>query len=615
MACNSRKVPSKTRMAARDSSCSLEASATRGESSGSRPSARSNVHRMTLAVRNTMRSRSGKGVVPSGIVSGRVKMMERVTAPFGPPTVSTSAFFNRLPMRSRQWGRRWRRCGVGEGWFVSTVSTFDAFFRNVRLPAATTAEAIDLLHDEHPPETARHDKRRDQRHHPQKERQREVIGNGRRESLGQLHPQKNEHHRVDEEHDDAPETAGHQLALGDGSGGEALGAVGHDEAGGHHGQNAGGAEPFGEQVHEERREHLVEHVDGGALVAAAPQGPHGIEAHQCPRARQPRCRRENRRPNSSAAPRAEKAPVRAAALANWKATTPDASLMSDSPESSVDWRFFRLTEEARAPTAAASVGASAAAQAKAAASGTEGTNQFSAKPTTSTVSSTSPTANDRMEPLFSHRSRGFVSRASLNRQRSDEQHEEQLGGDAHVVDGWNDQGHHRADGNLHKRQRQPRHDLAQHRRPDHAGQHDERQFQNRHARLLLTQFPIDGFDMPTPRLPCATSRTRFVPVTPPSRFALRKSILGIACPSPRPSAMPRSAEHAGNRTFRDGRTHGRKPGVHRLPVAKSGTQRFRSTLPYGEESGTRPQFAAEPKGRLRSSLPLCAIISPSEKPH
>ena len=88
--------------------------------------------------------------------------------------------------------------------------------------------------------------------------------------------------------------------------------------------------------------------------------------------------------------------------------------MSDSPESSVDWRFFRLTEEARAPTAAASVGASAAAQAKAAASGTEGTNQFSAKPTTSTVSSTSPTANDRMEPLFSHRSRGFVSRASLN---------------------------------------------------------------------------------------------------------------------------------------------------------------------------------------------------------
>ena len=88
---------------------------------------------MTLAVRNTIRSRSGKGVVPSGIVSGRVKMMERVTAPFEPPTVSTSAFFNRLPMRSRQWGRRWRRCGVGEGWFVSTVSTFDAFFRNVRL--------------------------------------------------------------------------------------------------------------------------------------------------------------------------------------------------------------------------------------------------------------------------------------------------------------------------------------------------------------------------------------------------------------------------------------------------------------------------------------------------
>ena len=40
-----------------------------------------------------------------------------------------------------------------------------------------------------------------------------------------------------------------------------------------------GAEPFGEQVHEERREYLVEHVDGGALVAAAPQGPHGVQPH------------------------------------------------------------------------------------------------------------------------------------------------------------------------------------------------------------------------------------------------------------------------------------------------------------------------------------------------
>ena len=89
--------------------------------------------------------------------------------------------------------------------------------------------------------------------------------------------------------------------------------------------------------------------------------------------------------------------------------------MSDSPDSSVDWRFFRLTDEARAPTAAASVGARAAAHAKAAARGMEGTNQFSTKPTTSTVSSTSPTASDRMAPLFSHSSRGSVLRASLNR--------------------------------------------------------------------------------------------------------------------------------------------------------------------------------------------------------
>lgn len=114
---------------------------------------------------------------------------------------------------------------------------------------------------------------------PQKKRQREVVGNGRGEGLGQLHAKKNEHHRVDEEHDDAPEAAGHQLALGDGGGGEALRAIGHDEARGHHSQNAGGVEPFGEQVHVERREHLVEHVDGGALVAAAPQGPHGVQPH------------------------------------------------------------------------------------------------------------------------------------------------------------------------------------------------------------------------------------------------------------------------------------------------------------------------------------------------
>lgn len=120
------------------------------------------------------------------------------------------------------------------------------------------------------------------------------------------------------------------------------------------------------------------------------------------------------RAKDTAASAAEKAPVRAAAMANWKATTPDASLMSDSPASSVDWRGFRPTREPSAPTAAASVGARAAAQAKAAARGMDGTNQCGTKPTTSTVSSTSPTASEKMAPLFSQSARRLMLRASSN---------------------------------------------------------------------------------------------------------------------------------------------------------------------------------------------------------
>ena len=109
-----------------------------------------------------------------------------------------------------------------------------------------------------------------------------------------------------------------------------------------------------------------------------------------------------------------------------------------------------------------------------------------------------------------------VRLASLVEQkRGDEQHEEQLGGDAHVVDGWNDQGHHRADGNLHKRQRQPRHNLAQHRRADDTSQHNERQFQNFHVRLSSSRnFPLTASIMPTPRFPWCQ---RPAPVSSPSR--------------------------------------------------------------------------------------------------
>ncbi len=45
---------------------------------------------------------------------------------------------------------------------------------------------------------------------------------------------------------------------------------------------------------------------------------------------------KNSRANSAPTSIAENAPVSAAALANWKATTPEASLMSDSPDSNVD---------------------------------------------------------------------------------------------------------------------------------------------------------------------------------------------------------------------------------------------------------------------------------------
>lgn len=117
--------------------------------------------------------------------------------------------------------------------------------------------------------------------------------------------------------------------------------------------------------------------------------------------------------NVTPASAAENAPVTAAAMANWKHTTPDASLMSDSPESRIFWRLVSETVEPSAPTAAASVGPSAAAQANAAASGIEGTIQCRANPTTSTVMITSPMASERIEGRLFHSSRLLDSRASL----------------------------------------------------------------------------------------------------------------------------------------------------------------------------------------------------------
>lgn len=110
------------------------------------------------------------------------------------------------------------------------------------------------------------------------------------------------------------------------------------------------------------------------------------------------------------------------------------------------------------------------------------------------------------------------------------------------------QGHYRADGDLHERQRQPRHNLAQHRRADHTGQHNERQFQNFHVRLFSSRnFPLTvllcrrrdfrGANVPHPFHPC------HAPVT--SRAAEKHP--GHRRPiAPFIRVLPRSAEHAGN---------------------------------------------------------------------
>ena len=79
-----------------------------------------------------------------------------------------------------------------------------------------------------------------------------------------------------------------------------------------------------------------------------------------------------------AASTSENAPVTAAATENWNATTPDASLIKDSPERSVCWRWVRWMLDLSAVTVAASVGPRAEASANAAARGIEGTMRWRA---------------------------------------------------------------------------------------------------------------------------------------------------------------------------------------------------------------------------------------------
>ncbi len=101
------------------------------------------------------------------------------------------------------------------------------------------------------------------------------------------------------------------------------------------------------------------------------------------------------------APTSENVLVTAAAMANWNDTMPEASLMMDSLSRMLRERagiFTCLDSEA---TDTASVGPSAAPNANAAASETDGISQFTAKPTMSAEAMTRPTASDSTGRLFS----------------------------------------------------------------------------------------------------------------------------------------------------------------------------------------------------------------------
>ncbi len=105
-----------------------------------------------------------------------------------------------------------------------------------------------------------------------------------------------------------------------------------EQAGSHHGQDAACAEMLGHQERDERREHLEHHVHRDALVAVAADGAerqHRQQAHH--QADRDAAKEVDGEALCSVGQ--ENEPVIAAAMANWNDTTPDASLMSASPES------------------------------------------------------------------------------------------------------------------------------------------------------------------------------------------------------------------------------------------------------------------------------------------
>lgn len=110
----------------------------------------------------------------------------------------------------------------------------------------------------------------------------------------------------------------------------------------------------------------------------------------------------------------ENAPVTVAAIANLKATSPDASFISPSPSGSLMIPFGIFTRPESALTATTSVGDKIAASANAAGSGMLGIIQWMVYPATMTVANTSPKANRRMGALNFHSSSLGVRFPSLN---------------------------------------------------------------------------------------------------------------------------------------------------------------------------------------------------------
>ena len=118
------------------------------------------------------------------------------------------------------------------------------------------------------------------------------------------------------------------------------------------------------------------------------------------------------RANDAPAPRSENDPVVSAAMANWNDTTPDASLMSDSPESRTSCLGVRDARLESDETATASVGPSAAPRAKAATSGMDGSIACAKKPTMSATATTSPMARDATGRRFDQSATLSTPRAS-----------------------------------------------------------------------------------------------------------------------------------------------------------------------------------------------------------